>query len=100
MSRIKVLFVPAFVIVVGALLSACSNTPAAAGPSSGSATAAETVAFVNADGKLACPVRGDVIASKDKADGYSDYKGKRYYFCCASCKPQFDADPEKYAKPK
>jgi Cu+-exporting ATPase len=34
------------------------------------------------------------------ASGHSDYKGKRYYFCCAECKPKFDADPAKYATTK
>ena len=28
---------------------------------------------------------------------FSDYKGRRYYFCCTSCKPAFDKDPKKYA---
>ncbi|MBN2526181.1 MAG: YHS domain-containing protein [Deltaproteobacteria bacterium] len=27
---------------------------------------------------------------------FSEYKGKFYVFCCPGCKPQFDADPEKY----
>lgn len=45
---------------------------------------------------LVCPVTGDKIASKAKAAGSSTYKGKTYYFCCASCKPAFDKDPAKY----
>jgi YHS domain-containing protein len=27
----------------------------------------------------------------------SEYKGKRFYFCCAGCKQKFDQQPEKYA---
>ncbi|MDH7564391.1 MAG: YHS domain-containing protein [Candidatus Bathyarchaeota archaeon] len=27
------------------------------------------------------------------------YKGKTYYFCAASCKKTFEANPEKYVKP-
>ncbi|MHA1247593.1 MAG: YHS domain-containing protein [Candidatus Thorarchaeota archaeon] len=27
---------------------------------------------------------------------YSDYNGKRYYFCNPYCKQTFDADPAKY----
>ena len=47
---------------------------------------------------LVCPVTGNKIASVKAAGGHSTYKGKTYYFCCASCKPAFDKDPEKYIK--
>ena len=33
-----------------------------------------------------------------KAAGQSQYKGKTYYFCSASCKAKFDANPQQYAK--
>jgi YHS domain-containing protein len=39
-----------------------------------------------------CPVMGGKI---DK-NIYVDYKGRRVYFCCASCKEVFAKDPEKY----
>jgi YHS domain-containing protein len=29
-------------------------------------------------------------------DIYTVYKGKKVYFCCVGCKPQFEKDPEKY----
>ncbi len=51
----------------------------------------------NAGGKLVCPVMKTVIASEKKASGFSDYKGKRYYFCCGACKPAFDKNPAKFA---
>jgi YHS domain-containing protein len=41
-----------------------------------------------------CPVMGGEI---DK-NIYIDYKGRRVYFCCASCKEVFAKDPEKYLK--
>ena len=45
-----------------------------------------------------CPVMGGTVKiTKDTP--YSVYKDKYYYFCCADCKPKFDADPEKYVKP-
>lgn len=47
---------------------------------------------------LVCPITGEKIASVKDAAGSSTYKGKTYYFCCASCKPAFDKDPAKYAK--
>jgi YHS domain-containing protein len=39
-----------------------------------------------------CPVSGDKI---DK-NVFVEYKGKKVYFCCASCKADFNKDPEKY----
>ena len=38
-----------------------------------------------------CPVNGGPIDRKVHAD----YKGKRIYFCCASCIDTFKKDPEK-----
>jgi len=35
-------------------------------------------------------------ATKDKM--YSDYKGRRYYFCCAGCPDAFKKNPAKFAK--
>jgi Cu+-exporting ATPase len=42
------------------------------------------------------PVCGMDIEEADAA-GTSNHKGKTYYFCCTSCKEQFDRAPEKYA---
>ena len=36
------------------------------------------------------------VKKATKAKLFSDYKGNRYYFCCAGCKPAFEKDPEKY----
>jgi Cu(I)/Ag(I) efflux system membrane fusion protein len=27
---------------------------------------------------------------------YTEYKGKKVYFCCAECKEAFEKEPEKY----
>lgn len=37
-----------------------------------------------------CPVMGSAI---DKSI-FRDYKGRRVYFCCSMCPPEFDKDPE------
>jgi YHS domain-containing protein len=29
---------------------------------------------------------------------YADYKGNRYFFCCAGCPEEFKKDPAKFAK--
>jgi YHS domain-containing protein len=39
-----------------------------------------------------CPVMGGDI----NKEIYADHEGKRVYFCCAACLPQFKEDPEKY----
>lgn len=39
-----------------------------------------------------CPVMGGAI----NKDLFTEYKGKKVYFCCAGCKEQFEKDPEKY----
>lgn len=38
------------------------------------------------------------IAEATKAHKYTDYKGKRYYFCCGDCSSMFKKNPGKYAK--
>ena len=42
-----------------------------------------------------CPVMGNE-AVVGKTTKFSDYQGKRYYFCCPACKPAFEANPDKY----
>ena len=49
-------------------------------------------------GSYACPVLGTAIESVTKDTLSFDYKGVRYYFCCESCKPQFDKTPDKFLK--
>ncbi len=41
-----------------------------------------------------CPVLGGGISKSV----YTDYKGKRVYFCCAGCVDEFKKNPEKYLK--
>jgi YHS domain-containing protein len=93
-------------LCAAALISlSCSQAPAsppAAGPTAQAAPTAsqdKTPTSFDAEApigtKATCPVMGNeltVTADTQK----SQYKGKWYYFCCAGCKPQFDANPEKY----
>jgi YHS domain-containing protein len=49
--------------------------------------------------ELKCSVMPDHMANIKKATKaklFSDYEGRRYFFCCAGCKPAFDKDPKKY----
>jgi YHS domain-containing protein len=41
-----------------------------------------------------CPVMGSTVNKKI----YTDYAGKRIYFCCPPCISEFKRDPEKYMK--
>lgn len=44
----------------------------------------------------------DIVCGMDidrsQAASKSEYQGKTYYFCSASCKAKFDANPKQYAK--
>lgn len=47
--------------------------------------------------KAVCPVmKNELTVSKDT--DAAEYKGKTYFFCCASCPPEFKKNPEKYVK--
>ena len=37
-----------------------------------------------------------VMGGKINKDVYTDYNGRRVYFCCKSCVPSFSKDPETY----
>ncbi len=47
--------------------------------------------------KARCAVTDELFAVSAETPA-SVYQGKTYVFCCASCKPRFDAAPEKYAR--
>ena len=39
-----------------------------------------------------CPIMGQPI----NKELYTEYKGKKVYFCCEGCKEKFEANPEQY----
>lgn len=45
---------------------------------------------------LYCPVMNKPVKSFAAADGFIDYKGVRYFTCCAGCDEPFKANPEKF----
>ncbi len=50
---------------------------------------------------IKCAVMPDMkvdIAKATKAKMFSDYKGRRYFFCCPGCPGPFKKDSGKYAK--
>jgi YHS domain-containing protein len=52
----------------------------------------ETAKVASAVEQKTCPVMGGA----SNKNVFTEYKGKKVYFCCAACKPKFKADPEKY----
>jgi len=80
--------------------SGTEEKPADEGSTSSTSTetgATEPPAYM-VDGKLTCPVMGASIESKEKAVGYQDHEGTRYYFCCDMCPDAFKKEPDKYVK--
>jgi len=53
--------------------------------------AAQGVLFENT--QTTCPVSHEVI---EKKTTFSDFEGRRVYFCCEDCQAKFAADPQKY----
>lgn len=47
-----------------------------------------------AKAQTTCPVMGGPV----NKSVYTDYKGKRVYFCCNACPEPFKKDPDKYIK--
>ena len=39
-----------------------------------------------------CPIMGGAI----NKSMFTEYKGKKVYFCCAGCKEKFEKEPEQY----
>ena len=44
--------------------------------------------------QINCPIMGGKIDKKI----YADHEGKRVYFCCKGCIPEFQKDPAKHIK--
>lgn len=48
-----------------------------------------------------CPVMPGSFVNKDDTEDEGlvrEYQGKKYYLCCDSCGPLWDADPARYAQ--
>ena len=83
--KISILLTALLVICTIALMS-CKKKPEPAAPEE---TKEISVAAVQ---QKICPVMAGPI---DK-DIYTDYKGRRVYFCCQACKTEFEKDPQEY----
>jgi YHS domain-containing protein len=63
-----------------------------AGPSTPAAPAAEKTKQLKP--QIDCPVMGGKI----NKNIYADFEGRKVYFCCKGCIPEFNKDPAKYMK--
>ena len=68
-------------------LSSCKKKEPAAAPN-----APVEQASAELDLQKICPIMGNPI----NKDIYTEYKGKKVYFCCQECLDKFKAEPEKY----
>ena len=86
-SHIKVTVLLCVLVIGLFVLAGCKkkSTPSETMQAQGIAAAAEIEQKI-------CPVMGNPI----NKEVYTTYEGKKVYFCCASCKEQFEKDPEKY----
>lgn len=81
------------VLLTGALLMLTTAAFAAPPKEKGKKPATPT--------KIKCAVMTqDTVDVKKATEAkmFADYKGNRYFFCCAGCPEAFKKDPAKYAK--
>ncbi|MHC4211859.1 MAG: YHS domain-containing protein [Planctomycetota bacterium] len=85
-----------FVVAGLITLAGCKESepePSVPSPEQVSSAVSEAGAkLASATEQKTCPVMGNPI----NKDLFAEYKGKKVFFCCAGCKPTFEADPEKY----
>jgi YHS domain-containing protein len=96
-SLVTALFIAS---VASSLASPMASCPMPSSASAKTSKTAKLVQVASAPKDVKCSVTGEDIGAPSQAFNSSVYKGHTYYFCCGSCKPMFDADPAKYAKPE
>ena len=85
-KKFKIMLLLAGFLLVGLIaLDGCKKSEPAAPPES------EEVASVEIEQTI-CPVMKGTI----NKNLFTEYKGKKVYFCCAGCKGKFEKEPEKY----
>ena len=84
-------FAVAFLIIGLVFVNGCKkkspSSPAPAASVSAAAAVEQTIC-------PACPGMG--IGGPVNKDIFTEYQGKKVYFCCAQCKGEFEKEPEKY----
>lgn len=98
-SKLTIVLLAALIATVFAVLPAAAQEGAACAGCQAKTEEACSGCGENGDGQDVmepnqgkCPVMGGKI----NKEVYTDYNGKRIYFCCAGCDETFQKDPEKY----
>ena len=99
---ITVLLLAGFLLVGLIVVDGCKKSePKPAAPAVSAAPAAPTMSQaaketasqkVQTVEQTTCPVMGGAI----NKNIFTEYKGKKVYFCCLECKGKFEKEPEKY----
>ncbi len=85
-KKFKTMLLLAGFLLVGLIvLDGCKKSEPAAPPESEEVASAEIEQTI-------CPVMEGAI----NKNIFTEYKGKKVYFCCAGCKEKFEKEPEKY----
>ncbi len=85
-KHLVIMLLVAGVLLVGLSgLQGCKKSEPAAPPES------EEVASAAVE-QTTCPVMDKAI----NKNMFTEYKGKKVYFCCPGCKAKFEKEPEKY----
>ncbi len=79
------------ITLVGCKKSEPAPPPTPTGTMQGEPAAATTGTAAAAE-QTVCPVMGGAI----NKNIFTEYKGKKVYFCMESCKTAFEKEPEKY----
>jgi hypothetical protein len=86
-EQLKAVILLAGILLVGALiLDGCKKKSEPAVPAESTEVASEAIE------QTTCPVMTGAI----NKDIFTEYKGKKVYFCCPGCKEQFEKEPEEY----
>ena len=86
-TKFGVVFMLAGLLLIGVVaLTSCKKKSEPAEP-------AETEKAVSATiQQKICPIMAGAI----NKDIFTEYKGKKVYFCCPGCREEFEKSPEKY----
>ncbi len=85
-KRLVIMLLVAGVLLAGLSgLQGCKKSEPAVPPESEEVASAEIEQTI-------CPVMKGAI----KKSVFTEYNGKKVYFCCAGCKEKFEKEPEKY----
>jgi YHS domain-containing protein len=86
-TQFGIVFTLISLLMIGLVaLTGCKKESEPAPPAETEETVSATIE------QTVCPV----MAGPVNKDIFTEYKGKKVYFCCAGCKTKFEEAPEKY----